>query len=134
VDIVRPGEQQSEIDHQVRGEKSDPLEALGRKLRHAYDGGWFSYEMKVDSTAPNELVCTWWGDENGERNFDILVDGVKIATQKLLHNQPGVFWDATYLIPIQLTQGKTNVSVKLQAQPGNFAGGLFGTRILRASK
>ena len=134
VDIVRPGEQQSEIDHQVQGEKSDPLEALGRKLRHAYDGGWFSYEMKVDSTALNELVCTWWGDENGERNFDILVDGVKIASQKLLHNQPGSFWDATYAIPAELTRGNAKVTVKLQAQPGNFAGGLFGTRILRASK
>ena len=134
VDIVRPGEQQSEIDHQVQSEKSDPLEALGRKLRHAYDGGWFSYEMKVDAAATNELVCTWWGDESGERNFNILVDGVKIASQKLLHNQPGMFWDATYPIPAELTQGKARVTVKLQAQPGNFAGGLFYSRVLRVSK
>jgi hypothetical protein len=90
--------------------------------------------MKVDSTAPNELVCTWWGDESGERNFDILVDGTKIASQKLLHNQPGKFWDATYSIPVELTQGKQKITVKLQAQPGNFAGGLFGCRILRKSK
>ena len=134
VDVVRPGEQQSEVDHKVQGEKSDPLEALGRKLRHAYDGGWFSYELKVDSAATNLLVCTWWGDESGERNFDILVDGTKIASQKLLHNQPGKFWDVTYSIPVELTQGKQKVTVKLQAQPGNFAGGLFGCRILRQSK
>jgi DUF1680 family protein len=131
VDIVRPGEQQSEIDHHVQGEKSDPLEALGRKLRHAFDGGWFSYEMKVDPTSPNELVCNWWGDESGERNFDILVDGEKIASQKLLHNQPGKFWDATYPIPSELTKDKAKVTVKFQAQPGNFAGGLFYSRILR---
>ena len=134
VDVVRPGEQQSEIDHQVQGEKSAPVEALGRKLRHAYDGGWFSYEMKVDPAATNELVCTWWGDESGQRNFDILVDGVKIASQKLWHNRPGEFWDATYPIPAGLTRGQTNVTVKWQAQPGNFAGGLFGCRILRAAK
>jgi uncharacterized protein len=132
IDLVRPGEQQSEIDHHVQGEKSDPLEALGRKLRHAYDGGWFSFEMKVDSAASNELVCTWWGDEGGERNFDILVDGVKVASQKLLHNQPGKFWDATYSIPSELTKGKSKVTVRLQAQAGNFAGGLFGVRMLRA--
>ena len=134
VDILRPGEQQSEIDHHVQGEKSDPLEALGRKLRHAYGGGWFSYELKVDPTAPNELVCNWWGDESGERNFDILVDGVKIASQKLLHNQPGKFWDAAYPIPADLTRGKTKVTVKWQAQPGNFVGGLFCARVLRAGK
>jgi DUF1680 family protein len=131
VDFFQPGEMQPERDHNVQGEKSDAVEALGRKLRHAYDGGWFTFDMKVDPAATNELVCTWWGDESGERNFDILVDGTKIASQKLLHNQPGKFWDATYLIPTELTKGKPKVTVKLQAQPGNFAGGLFGSRILR---
>jgi hypothetical protein len=132
VDLVRPGEQQSEIDHNIQGEKSDSVEALGSKLRHAFDGGWFSYDLKVDGAAPNELVCHWWGDEQGERNFDILVDGVKIASQKLSHNEPGKFWDATYPIPSALTKDKTKVTVKWQAQPGNFAGGLFGVRILKS--
>ena len=132
VDVVRPGEQQSEVDHKVMGEKSDPVQALGRRLRHAYDGGWFSYEVKVAPAATNELVCTWWGDESGKRNFDILVNGTRIASQKLLHNQPGKFWDATYSIPFGLTEGRSRVTVKFQAQPGNFAGGLFGLRILRA--
>jgi hypothetical protein len=132
VDFVRPGEQQSEVDHKVMGEKSDPVQALGRNLRHACDGGWFSYEVKVDLAATNDLMCTWWGDESGERNFDILVDGTKIASQKLLHNRPGEFWDATYPIPAGLTQGKQKVTVKFQAQPGNYAGGLFGLRVIRA--
>jgi hypothetical protein len=131
VDVIRPGEQQSEIDHQVQCEKSDTVEALGRKLRHAYDGGWFSYSVKVNAAATNNLVCTWWGDETGDRNFDILVDGKKIASQQLLHNRPGEFWDATYPIPFALTQGRTQVTVKFQAQPGNFAGGLFGCRIIK---
>lgn len=129
VDIVRPGEPQSEIDHHLQGEKSEPLEAFGRKLRHAYDGGWFSYEVKVDSAATNEFVCVWWGNETGQRNFDILVDGVKIASQKLLRNHPGDFWDAAYPIPVELTQGKEKVTVKFSAQPGNLAGGIFGLRV-----
>jgi uncharacterized protein len=131
VDVFRVGEMQPERDHNVKGEKSDPVEALGRKLRHAYDGGWFSYEMKVDPVKSNELLCTWWGSETGERSFDILVDDTKIATQKLLSNKPGQFWDAIYPIPGELTQGKEKVTIKLQAQPGNFAGGLFGSRILK---
>jgi len=134
VDTVRPGEQQSETDHKVEGKKTDPTEALGRKLRHAYDGGWFSYELKVDGSLANEIVCTWWGDEAGERNFDILVDGNKIASQKLLHNHAGEFWDATYPIPAELTRGKEKVTVKFQAQPGNYAGGLFGLTMLRGAE
>jgi hypothetical protein len=133
VDVVRPGEQQSEVDHQVQGEKSDPVEALGRKLRHAVDGGWFSYELKVDGDHPNELVCTWWGDESGERAFDILVNGTRIASEKLLHNRPGKFWDAIYPIPHELSRGKEKITVKFQARPGNFAGGIFGCRMLRTS-
>ncbi|MGB7747409.1 MAG: beta-L-arabinofuranosidase domain-containing protein [Verrucomicrobiia bacterium] len=132
VDAVRPGEQQSETDHKLQGEKSDPVEALGRKLRHACDGGWFSYELKPDRAVNNELVCTWWGDEAGERNFDILVDGTRIASQKLLHNRPGEFWDATYAIPAELTRGKETIVVKFQAQPGNYAGGLFDLHLLRS--
>jgi len=134
VDVFRPGEMQPERDHNVQGEKSDPVEALGRKLRHAYDGGWFSFEMKVDPVRPNELLCTWWGSETGRRTFDILVDGAKIATQTLLNNRPGRFWDATYSIPAELTQGREKVVVKLQAHPGNFAGGLFGCRTLASDK
>jgi DUF1680 family protein len=132
VDTVYPGEQQSETDHKQQGEKSDPIDVFGRKLRHAFDGGWFSYDVKVDGAKTNQLVCTWWGDENGERNFDILVDGQKIASQKLLHNSPGKYWDATYPIPAELTHGKNKVTVKFQAQPGNLAGGRFGLRVVRA--
>jgi uncharacterized protein len=132
VDSFSPGEMQPERDHNVQGEKSAPLEALGRKLRHATDGGWFSFEMKVDPAKPNELLCTWWGGETGNRTFDILVDDTKIATQALRNNNPGKFWEATYPIPVELTRDKQKITIKLQAQPGNFAGGLFGSRILRA--
>lgn len=131
VDFFQPGEMQPERDHNVQGEKSGPVEALGRKLRHAWDGGWFSYEMNVDPQKPNELLCTWWGSETGRREFDILVNDTKIATQKLLENKPGQFWDAIYPIPVELTLAQEKVTVKLQAKPGNFAGGLFGSRILR---
>jgi len=116
----------------VQGEKSDPVEALGRKLRHAYDGGWFSYEMKVDPQQPNELMCTWWGNEQGQRTFDILVDDQRIATQTLRDDKPGEFWDGVYAIPVELTRGREKVTVKLQAHPGNYAGGLFGSRLLRS--
>jgi hypothetical protein len=85
----------------------------------------------VDPAKENELQCTWWGSEMGDRSFDILVDETKIATQKLMNNDPGKFWDAVYPIPAPLTQGKEKVTVRLQAHPGNFAGGLFGSRMLR---
>jgi DUF1680 family protein len=131
IDTLRIGEMQPERDHQLQGDKTSAGEALGRKWRHAVAGGWFSFEMQVDPAKPNELLCTYWGGETGRRNFDILVDGTKIGTQTLLNNQPGRFFDVSYPLPETLTKGRQKVTVKFQAHPGNWAGGLFGARILR---
>jgi hypothetical protein len=132
VDLVRPGEQQSEIDHKEQGDRSDSGQFNERGFRDAKDGGWFSFELKVDSSVTNELVCTWWGSDSGARNFDILVDEQKVASQQLSNNRPGEFWNATYPIPVELTRGRSSVAVKWQGQPGNFVGGLFGCRVQRA--
>jgi hypothetical protein len=128
LDILRVGEMQPERDHSVKGERTSAGEAMGRKWRHATDGGWFSFEMKVAPDRPADLLCTFWGGETGRRTFDILVDGTKIATQTLLNNKPNQFFDVTYPIPTELTAGKEKVTVKFQAHPDHWAGGLFGAR------
>ncbi len=131
VDLFRIGEMQPERDHNVKGEKTDAVEALSRKLRHAYDGGWFSFDVAVPADVPADLVITYWGSETGAREFDILLNDTKIATQKLNMNKPGKFWDQVYPLPESLTKGKSKVTIKFQARPGNFAGGVFGVRVVK---
>lgn len=130
VDIVRPGESQSETDHKFRSEDSQTGDFNGRKWRHA--GGWFSYELKVLPGQPQELVTTFWGGDAGAREFDVLVDGKIIATQKLNSNKPGEFFDVTFPLLPELTHGKQSITVKFAAHPGNLAGGLYGLRVLKA--
>lgn len=134
VDFFQPGEMQQERDHKVKGENTGPGEYRSVKFRHAWNGGWFSFVMKVDPDKPNELNLTYWGSETGQRTFDVLVNGRKLATQKLLNNKPGKFWIQSHPLPADLTKGKTRVLIKLQAHPGNYAGGLFGARMVRAEK
>ncbi|MCU0959820.1 MAG: glycoside hydrolase family 127 protein [Pirellulaceae bacterium] len=131
VDVLRIGEMQPERDHNLQGERTGAGEHLGRKWRHATDGGWFAVDLQVDGQTGNELLCTYWGSEVGPRTFDILVDGQVIATQSLANDHPGEFFDVTYPVPEPLTRGKTHVTVRWQAQAGNFAGGVFGCRMLR---
>lgn len=131
VDAVQIGNETSERVHRLQGEKTSAGEFSGRRWRHAVDGGWFSYEMKVLPDVPVELLCTYWGSDVGNRVFDVLVDDVKIATQTLNNNAPGKFFDVTHPLPTELTSGKTKVTVRWQAHPGAMAGGLFGCRILR---
>ncbi|MCA1619983.1 MAG: glycoside hydrolase family 127 protein [Acidobacteria bacterium] len=133
VDFAQPGEMQPERDHRMQGERTEAGEHSGRKWRHARDGGWVSFELKVMPREPVSLVCTYWGSETGPRNFDILVDGVRVATQSLQNDRPGQFFDVTYPIPVELTRGREKVTVRFQARPGNTAGGLYGLRVVRGN-
>jgi DUF1680 family protein len=131
VDYLAIGEMQPERDHHVQGEKSGAGEFGGRKWRHALNGGWFSFEMRIPPDRPADLVLTYWGSDSGGREFDILVDGMKIATQTLSNSQPGRFFDVVHPLSDELTRGKEKVTVRLQGHPGRTAGGLFGARVVR---
>jgi len=131
VDRVVIGNQRSERQHAMKGEKTGAGPFGGRQWRHATDGGWFSYDLKVLRDKPVELLVNYWGSDAGEREFDVLVDGTKIATQKLENNRPERFYDEVYPIPPDLTKGKDKVTVRFQAHPGRTAGGIFDCRILK---
>ncbi|MGQ9591771.1 MAG: beta-L-arabinofuranosidase domain-containing protein [Planctomycetota bacterium] len=73
VDRVVPGDEASERAHGLRGENTGAGEFGGRRWRHATEGGWFSYEVRLDLSAEEELSVTYWGSDAGNRDFDILV-------------------------------------------------------------
>jgi DUF1680 family protein len=134
VDVVVPDREQSERDHRMRGEKTGGGDFGERKYRHATDGGWFSWEVKVLPDTPQELWVTYWGSDGGNRTFDVLVDGKLIATQKLQRNRPDRFYDEVYSLPAELTKGKQKLVVKFQGHEGNFAGGVFGLRVMKSAQ
>jgi DUF1680 family protein len=131
IDFAQPGEMQPEREHNMQGERTEAGEHEGRKWRHARDGGWVSFDLKVLPEQPVSLVSTYWGSETGARSFDILIDGVKIAAQSLHNDKPGKFFEVTYAIPEELTRGKTKITVRFQARASNTAGGFFGLRVVR---
>ena len=124
IDAVEIGVSDSEKAHQIKGENTRSGTHAQRRWRDA-EGGWFEYRMKVLPETPMTLRCTWWGSDN-DRVFDILVDGTKIATQKLARNNPGEFFDVDHAIPFELTTGRESIVVRFAAHPGSVAGGLFG--------
>jgi hypothetical protein len=130
IDRVNPGEEQIERDHHFQGDRTSAGDAWGRKYRHAQEGGWFSWDLKVLPGEPQDLVLTYWGGDDGRR-FDILADGQKLATERLTASHPGEFFDQVYPLGAGLIQGKTNVTIKVQASANSVGGGIFGVRILR---
>jgi DUF1680 family protein len=131
VDSVFPGNEQNEHAHNMRGEKT---RTDGKSWRDASNGGWFSWEIKVQAGQAEELHVKYWGGDAGGREFDIFVDGEKLATQKLENNRPGEYYEEIYPLPARMTQGKEKVTVKFLAHPSKMAGGVFGCAILSSGK
>lgn len=126
-----PGEMQPERDHQLKGEKTQPGEFNGHKFREAKEGGWFSFEMEVLPDRPMNLLCKYWGGIVYWHMFDILIDNVLVA-QENVHNWGDQFVERNYKIPLELTKGKSKVTVTLKAaDEKNTAGPLFDCRIMK---
>ena len=64
VDLVRIGEQQPEVDHDLKGERSQSGGGDGH-WRDARDGGYFQYAVKVDPGTKNELRVSYFGSDGG---------------------------------------------------------------------
>ncbi|MEH3100833.1 MAG: glycoside hydrolase family 127 protein [Sphingomonas adhaesiva] len=130
VDTMFLGEMQPERDHNLTSAESYPVTYRGRQGRDVRSGGFMEFSMK---TRPGPLIlqATYWGGERG-RDFDILVDNVKVATQHLDEDRPGKFFDVDYPLPEALTRGKSSVKVRFVPHDRNTAGPVFGVRLYTA--
>lgn len=131
VDMVTPGEQQPEVDHKMTYVRSESGNHNGESWRDARDGGHFSYNLLTQGNKSLTLWTRYWGNESGNRAFDILVDGEILAEENVggKWNTDG-FQVVEYPLPQSMVEGKESVTVTFRAKEGNIAGGLFGLRLL----
>jgi len=130
LDFIVIGDAESEKQHNLRGDNTTHGVFQGRTWRHATDGGWFSYDVKVTANQRLGLLVEYWGSDSGHRVFDVLVNGQKIAEQRLANNRPGEFYVETYLLPAELIRDVNRITVRFQARPGAIAGGIFDLRVV----
>ncbi len=136
VDEVAPGEQQPEADHNFQDENSYKGKYKNEFWRFAKDGGFISYTLSTLGKMDLSLMVRYWGNETGNRTFDILIDGEKLITENITGK-----WDVTdfvnieYPIPNSMTEGKEEITVKFQAvDASNVAGRLFYVRLVEPLK
>jgi len=131
IDHFRIGEMQPERDHHLAAsEKSYVSDALGRMGREARGGNYFSFEMKIIPGIKNSLLLTYIGDDRG-RMFDILVDGVKLATEEWNGGKTGKFYNKEFPLPEEMLKGKNNITLRIEANHNRTAGRIFGVRIIK---
>lgn len=134
IDKVAPGEQQPEADHNYEGLNSYSGNHQNEFWRDARDGGYISYTFDTHNKSDLSLMARYWGNESGNRTFDILIDGEKLVTENIVGKwNLNDFVNVEYLIPNTLIDGKDEITVKFQAiDASNLAGGLFYVRLLQA--
>jgi len=130
VDVMFLGEMQPERDHGLTSDSSYPVTYRGRQGRDVRSGGFMEFSLKV-RPGPLMLQASYWGSERA-RDFDILVDNVKVATQHLDNDRPGRFFDVEYPLPEALTRGKQAVKVRFVPHDRSTAGPVFGVRLYTA--
>jgi len=131
IDNFRIGEMQPERDHNLKAsERSYISDAVGRMGREARRDNYFSFEMKLNQVMNCNLLLTYIGDDK-DRKFDILIEGVKIATEDWKGGKTGKFYDVEYKIPADLVKGKDKIIVRVEANYGKTAGRVFGARIIK---
>jgi hypothetical protein len=128
LDRVIIGDADSERAHDLSAERS----ATGRFADHAWrdaaPNGAFSYVLALPTTPKPVLVCTYWGGDR-DRSFDIVVNGVVVATQKLEGLQPGKAIEIAYPLPPEALTGQQNLTVRFQGTGQGRVGGLLGLRL-----
>jgi DUF1680 family protein len=132
IDMVQPGEQQSEVDHRMRSRNASTGIHAGERWRDAAGGGYFQYNLAAGGAEEAALMVRYWGNESGARTFDILIDGQRLVTENITGKwNRNMFVDIEYPVPRKLLQGKDTVTVRFQCAGNNIAGGIFALRLLQ---
>ncbi|MDR6981667.1 DUF1680 family protein [Rheinheimera pacifica] len=128
IDMIRPGEQQPEADHQFAGEKTSAGVHLGRHWRHAT--GWFSYRLNTQGQQTLKLRLTYFGADSN-RHFQILLNNQLLANVSLTGEQGDNFYHVDYPIPTDLLSSGDSVELKFVANAGSIAGGIYEVRLMQ---
>ncbi len=129
---LQPGEVvfERQFNYQA-GDGAAPQRILGRPGRRGTT--WFSYDLPVDAAHPMTLIATYYsGDRRGmPADFEIQVDGRRVAAQELRLSDPHRFFDVEYPVPAEVVRGKEKVTVRFQAKGGSQIATVFGLRVIR---
>lgn len=127
LDFVRPGEQQSEVEHDFKGEKTETGIHNGRRWRH---GQTIQYTLDPRGAKEAVLAVTYSGDDRG-RTFDIFANEQRIATQELTGESQGRFVEKRYPLPTTALAASagSRVTIRFVAKTW-LAGGVYDVRLL----
>jgi len=111
VDLLPVGNDQYELQHEVRGEKTFSDTWNGYNCRGAFPEGYFEYKMKVAEGRVNELIMLL-AREGHPVDYEIQVDEKTLLSSATIEGWPPMVYEEKILIPAKMTEGRDYVAVK----------------------
>jgi DUF1680 family protein len=128
VDTIRFGEQQPEIDHNLKA--SPGMQDTGNLTvrSRVLNKGYIAFDM---ATAPGPLTLqvTYDGSARG-KSFTILVEGQDVARETLPGERTSTLNVKTYDLPQSLTDGRSKVTVRFEMTANQWTA-VFEARMFR---
>lgn len=131
IDSLPVGNDQYELEHQIKGERTSTGDWDGYTYRRADEGGWFSYQMKVVPEADNYVSMLCFSG-NGGGAFRLLVDGECCESLTEVPENPRTFYEVRYLLPADLIGSKQQIEIKFEAKDSIRMNGIYD--LLRTMK
>ncbi len=129
VDQVAPGEQQPEVEHSFKGERTESGTLNDWHWRNA--SGWFSYQLRNKNKAGKKLLVTYSGTDRNA-NFDVLTNGVLLKKEMLKEPKGGTSFDIEYDLPDAVLQSPDElIEVKFAAAQGSRTARVFYVRLIK---
>lgn len=133
VDLVAPGEQQPEVDHELRHENSRTGSNSDEFWRDAYNGGYFSYNMSTQGFINLSLNVRYQFATTAGKKFEIYIDDKRLTVVDHAKDtrKPG-FYHEEYSIPAEMLKGKQQVKVKFLSLSGKATAAIYRVRLVKS--
>ena len=112
--FLAPGDEAGDRAHNQQGEATSIVRTDGRAGRRA--AKWFSYDLPLAGGTASTIVVTYNRDNRRARSFEVLVDGERIAEERIAFDSESRFYDREYALPPALVQGKSKITIRFQAR------------------
>ena len=131
VAFLAPGDEAGDRAHNQQGESTSVVRTDGRPGRRA--AKWFSYDLPLAGGAAAALVVTYNRDNRRARSFEIVIDGERVAQERIPFDSESRFYNREYALPPALVQGKARLTIRFQSLEGNEVAPVYGLRLARAA-
>jgi len=93
---------------------------------------WFSLELPAPSLSVASLLVTYYSDDRQrEARFSLIIEGEKLAEEKIVRLPSPRLIEKEYSIPERLIKDKSKITVRFEAHPGSEIAPVVFLRLLR---